>query len=79
MAEQQWDCVRRLRFLVDVVDVKLMETINLDAFTEVGELVELCLLSPPVEPILPVLDEALDVGEWRSVVPSRFIELKWCQ
>lgn len=62
-----------------IVDVNFMEAINLDAFTKIGELVELGLLSPPVESVLPVLGQALDVCEGRTVFPSSFIQLEWCQ
>ena len=77
--EQERDGIWRLGLLVHVVDVKVMKAISFNAFTKIGEFVELGLLSPPVESVLPVLGQALDVCEWRTVVPSSFIELWWCQ
>ena len=79
MDEQQRNTVWRLTFLVYIVDIKFMKAINLDAFTKVGELVKFGLLRPPVESVLPVLGQSLDVCEWCTLVPSSFVELNRCQ
>jgi len=47
---------------VKVVDVELLEAIYLDFAVEIGQSVELLFLSSPVEAILPILGQALDVG-----------------
>lgn len=43
------------------MDVQLREAIGLDVLVEVGQLVELGFLLPPVEAMLPVFCEAFDI------------------
>lgn len=57
------------------MNVQWLEAINLNWGLEVGQLVELRLSLSPVELILPVSCEALDVGQRGAINPARFVEL----
>lgn len=59
-----------LAALVDEVEA---EAVDLSA--EVGEPVDGFLLCAPVEPVLPVVNELLHVGQVRAVVPARARDL----
>ena len=52
-----------------------MDAQALDGRAKVGEAVDGLLLGPPVKPCPPVLDQLLDVGQVRAVVPPRARDL----
>src|SRR5262249_58142991 len=68
--QQQRQRIRIFRTLMNEVNV---EAINLRL--ELTELIESAFLCAPLEPIAPVLDEALQISEIHAVVPAGAIGL----
>lgn len=77
MAEQERDSITVAALLMYEMDVQWLEAIGLDRGLEVGQLVELRFGLSPIEFILPVSFQALDVGQRGAESPARFVEFVW--
>ena len=75
MDEQERDRVLDVAHLMDVVHVQRTEPVHFDVAREHRELVDLGLDLPPVEAILPVRGQPLDVCQGCAIVPARAVEL----
>lgn len=49
--------------------IQLLKSIHVDLGREVGKLVQLSLLFPPIEAILPLVGQPFDVRERGAIVP----------
>ena len=70
MGENQGQRLGLLRARVDEMNAQAV-----DVRLELVEAIELALLSTPVELVLPVVAELLQIAELRSIVPAGAFEL----
>lgn len=77
MAKEQGNSVGQGTLFVDVVDVECPEVVDVDVGREHGQLVEFFLVLAPVVPVVPTLDESLDICKWSAVCPVCILELVW--
>lgn len=75
MNEEERDSFLHLALLVNVMDVKGAETVDLDVSSKHRQLVDLRLGFAPVEGVLPVSEEALHLGKGCAIVPTGAVEL----
>lgn len=61
---------------MEEMDIDIAKAVNRDCSFEVRQLIQLGLLSLPVETTLPVTHQALNVCEGGTQIPARFIQLK---
>lgn len=60
---------------MEIVDVKLRKAVDFDGGMEVWQCIEFGLLRSPVEAMLPVLSEPLDIRQRSTVVPCGAVKL----
>lgn len=77
MHKKQRYSIGHFTLLVNKANVQCIRAVHFDTGLEIGKLVDLLLLLPPIEFSIPVRRQALHVCKRGSVVPSCSIKLVW--
>ena len=75
MQEKKRNSGRYVALLMNEMYLQRLENIDLDLGPEIGKLVHLLLLLPPVKFISPVGSQSFHIREWDSEVPACILEL----
>lgn len=75
MAKQQGDGPLHVALLMHIMDIEGLEAVDGNGGSVIGELVQLRLLLPPVEAVLPVVRQSLHIRKRSSVIPPRVVQL----